>query len=52
MGPTVKPKAPRLWYVCVFLTLLGLTLMANFESSADRAYMTDEDLVCGMCVCS
>ena len=45
MGPTVKPKAPRLWYVCVFLTLLGLTLMANFENSADRAYMTEEDLV-------
>ena len=45
MGPAVKPKAPRLWYVCVFLTLLGLTLMASFESSADRAYMTEEDLV-------
>jgi alpha-1,2-mannosyltransferase len=29
----------------VFLTLLGLTLMASFENSADRAYMTEEDLV-------
>jgi len=45
MGPIVKPKGPRLWYVCVFLTLLVLTLMTNFENSAERAYTTEEDLV-------
>ena len=45
MGPIVKPKGPRLWYVCTFLTLLGLALMTNFENSAERAYMTEEDLV-------
>jgi alpha-1,2-mannosyltransferase len=45
MGTTVKPKGPRLWYVWVSLTLLGLTLMTNFEYSTDRAYMTEEDLV-------
>jgi alpha-1,2-mannosyltransferase len=29
----------------VFLTLLGLTVMTNFENSADRAYATEDDLV-------
>ena len=45
MGPTPKSQGPRLWYVCVFLTLLGLTLTTNFENSADRAFMTEDDIV-------
>ena len=41
----MKPAGPRKWYIFACLTILGLTLTSNIESSAERAFMAEDDLI-------
>jgi len=40
-----KPGESRRWYFFACLTILGLALTSNFESSAERAFTTEDDLI-------
>lgn len=42
---SVKPRESRRWYVFACLTVLGLALTSNIESSAERAFTTEDDLI-------
>ena len=42
---SVKPGEPRKWYVFACLTILGLALTSNIETSAERAFATEDDLI-------
>ena len=41
----MKSRESRRWYFFTCLTILGLTLLANIESSADRAFATENELI-------
>jgi hypothetical protein len=41
----VISKKPDLWRTLAFLTILGLALLANFQSLAERAFRTEDDLI-------
>jgi len=45
VGQSVEPRDPRRWYVFACLTILGLALTSNIESSAERAFTTTDDLI-------
>ena len=41
----MSPRPPRKWQVFACLTILGLVLTSNIESSAERAFMQEDDLI-------
>jgi len=41
----VKLRESRRWHVFACLTILGLALTCNIESSAERAFTTEDDLI-------
>ena len=42
---SVNPREPRRWYIFACLTILGLALTSNIESSAERAFAQEDDLI-------
>jgi len=44
---SVIPREPRRWYIFACLTILGLALTSNIESSVERAFLQEDDLIPG-----
>lgn len=40
----MKRGRPRKWFIFAYLTILGLALTSNIETSAERAFATQDDL--------